>query len=235
LVERLVWDQEVAGSNPVTPTNTESLSMNFPSRLILWAALFRATSFLAQESTPVDTSGQVLPANKAAAEAASSPSPSPVAPPELILPNLLPPPGTIPPVEGPISPDLEQLNQIFKQTTLGKAADEYRLHEEWRRLENQLVNDPDVKAAKAFAAAAPTDFEKRKRLRIYYELYYQKMKAEAATAELKDSLSTFKNGHIRLLEQPKVRPDTVAWTPSTPNASPTPTPAKKRKKHHDRP
>jgi len=210
--------------------------MNFPSRLILWAALFRATSFLAQESTPADTSGQVLPANKAVAASASSPSPSPVTPPpELILPNLLPPPGTIPPVEGPISPELEQLNQIFKQTTLGKAADEYRLHEESRRLQNQLVNDPGVQAAKAFAEAAPTDFEKRKRLRIYYELYYQKMKARAATAELNDSLSSFKNGHIRPLEQPKVRPETVAWTPSTPSASPTPTPAKKRKKHRNRP
>jgi hypothetical protein len=208
--------------------------MNFPSRLILWAALFRATSFFAQESTPPDTSGQMLPANKAAAAPASSPSPSPVAtPPELMLPDLLPPLGTIPPVEGPISPELEQLNQIFKQTTLGKAADEYRMHEERLRLENQFVNDPDIQAAKAFAEAAPTDFEKRKRLRRYYELYYQKMNARAATAELKASLSTFKDGHIRLLEQPKVRPDTVAWTPSTPKASPTPTPAKKRKKHHD--
>ncbi len=208
--------------------------MNFPSRLILWAALFRATSFFAQENTPADTNGQVLPANKVAAAPASSPSPSPVAtPPELMLPDLLPPLGTIPPVEGPISPELEQLNQIFKQSTLGKAADEYRQHEEWRRLENQLVNDPDVQAAKAFAEAAPTDFEKRKRLRSYYELYYQKMNARVAPAELKASLGTFKDAHIRLLEQPKVRPDTVAWTPSTPKASPTPTPAKKRKKHHD--
>ena len=207
--------------------------MNFPSRLILWAALFRATSFFAQESTPADTSGQMLPVNKPAATPASSPSPSPspsplATPPELILPELLPPLGTIPPVEGPISPELEQLNQIFKQTTLGKAADEYRLHEERLRLENQFVNDPDIQAAKAFAEAAPTDLEKRKRLRRYYELYYQKMNARAATAELKDSLSTFKDGHIRLLEQPKVRPDTAAWTPSTPNASPTP--AKKAQK-----
>ena len=208
--------------------------MNFSTRLILWAALFRATSFFAQESTPADTSGQMLPVNKAAAEPASSPSPSPVAtPPELILPNLLPPLGTIPPFQGPISPELEQLNQIFKQTTLGKAADEYRMHEERLRLQNHVVNDPDIQAAKAFAEAAPTDLEKRKRLRRYYELYYQKMNARAATAELKASLSTFKDGHIRLLEQPKVRPDTVAWTPSTPKASPTPTPARKRKKHHD--
>ncbi|HEY8649779.1 MAG TPA: hypothetical protein VIL70_02580 [Chthoniobacterales bacterium] len=208
--------------------------MNFPSRLILWAALFRAASFFAQENTPADTSGQILPANKAAAAPASSPSPSPVAtPPELMLPDLLPPLGTIPPVESPISPELEQLNQIFKQSTLGQAADEYRLHEERRRVENQLVNDPDVQAAKAFAEAAPTDFEKRKRLRSYYELYYQKMNARAEPAELKASLSAFKNAHIGPLEQPKVRPDTVAWTPSTPNASPTPTPAKKRKKHHD--
>ena len=210
--------------------------MNFPSRLILWAALFRATSFFAQESTPADTSGQVLPVNKAAAAPASSPSPSPspvVTPPELMLPDLLPPLGTIPSVEGPISPELEQLNQIFKQSTLGKAADEYRQHEEWRRLENQLVNDRDVQTAKAFAEAAPTDFEKRKRLRSYYELYYQKMNARDTPAELKASLSTFKNAHIQRLEQPKVRPDTTAWTPSTAKASPTPTPAKKRKKHHD--
>ena len=48
-------------------------------------------------------------------------------------------------------------------------------------------------------------------------------------------LAAVGTGHIRPLEQPKVRPETVAWTPSTPNASPTPTPAKKRKKHHNRP
>ena len=123
----------------------------------------------------------------------------------------------------------DEYRQVESQLVFGRWR---RLHEERLRLQNQFVNDPDIKAARAFAEAAPTDFEKRKRLRRYYELYYQKMNAGAATAELKASLSTFKNAHIQRLEQPKVRPDTTAWTPSTAKASPTPTPAKKRKKHH---
>src|ERR1041385_7815072 len=72
----------------------------------------------------------------------------------------------------PKIPELSQVDEIFKQTSLGKEADERRLHIEWRQLANLVVNDADIAAAKRSAESSRTDLEKRQRLRNYYELYY---------------------------------------------------------------
>ena len=51
---------------------------------------------------------------------------------------------------GPELPEISQLDQTFsKPKSLGKDADELRLHTEWRQLKNRTVNDPAVQAAKA--------------------------------------------------------------------------------------
>ena len=107
---------------------------------------------------------------------------------------------------GPNMPDLSQLDQIFKQTTPGKEAVEYRAHVEWRTLKNRIVNDPTVISAKAYAEAASTDLEKRNRLRIYYETFYARMRALASTPEMVKYLDTMKTAHLGLLDQPRVRP-----------------------------
>src|SRR2546425_8569677 len=127
---------------------------------------------------------------------------------------------------GPELPEISQLDQTFsKPKSLGKDADELRVHVEWRQLKNRTVNDPAVQAAKAYAQAARTDLEKRDRLRDYYDIYYQRMSALATTPEIKLALQALKTTHQSLLAQPRVRP--------TPEGSPTPVvkPVQKKQAH----
>src|SRR5436853_239893 len=77
-----------------------------------------------------------------------------------------PPSGKVSPTEK--VPELPEIDEVFKQTSLGKEADERRLHIEWRELSNRVVNNPDIVAAKRAAKFARTDLEKRERLRNYY-------------------------------------------------------------------
>jgi len=121
-------------------------------------------------------------------------------------------------------PERSQIDEIFKQTSLGKEADERRLHIEWRQLANQVVNDPDIVAAKRSAGSARTDLEKRQRLRDYYELYYGRMRMLARSAEMKTALDQLKTAHLSQLTQAKVRHESDEGLPT-----PSPTPKKKQK------
>ena len=58
----------------------------------------------------------------------SASTPAAVEPPSLIPPNILPGPGAAALPQLPSGPDLQTLNALFKQSSLGKAADEHRLH-----------------------------------------------------------------------------------------------------------
>jgi hypothetical protein len=128
---------------------------------------------------------------------------------------------------GPDVPELSQLDEVFKRTTsLGKEADERRLNIEWRQLRNRVVNDPEVRAAKATAQAARTDLEKRNLLREYYNVYYQRMSALASSTEMKLALQGLETSHVALTSQPRVRHETDGSLPT-----PAPTPAHKQKKH----
>ena len=138
--------------------------------------------------------------------------------------------GPSPPPNGPELPELKQLDESFKPKSLGKDADILRVHVLWRELKNRTVNDPQVQAAKKYAQAARTDLEKRNRLRIYYEVYYQRMSALATTPELKLVLQTLKNIHQTVLAQPRVRPSPTPEQSGTPSPTPTSTPAKKKHK-----
>src|SRR5437764_9404064 len=104
-------------------------------------------------------------------------------------------PSPTPPPNGPELPELKQLDDSFKPKSLGPDADALRVHVLWRELKNRTVNDPDVQVAKKYAQAAPTDLEKRNRLRNYYEVYYKRMSALATTPELKLALRALKDGH----------------------------------------
>jgi hypothetical protein len=126
---------------------------------------------------------------------------------------------------GPDMPELSQLDEAFKQRSLSKEIDARRLHIEWRQLKNQVVNDPEVRAAKAIAQAARTDLEKRNRLRDYYNVYYERMSALAASVEIKLALQRLKTSHVARLSQPRVRP-------STDGALPTPKPTPEGKPKH---
>ena len=128
---------------------------------------------------------------------------------------------------GPELPELSQLDEAFKKKSLGKEVDQRRVHIEWRQLKNRVVNDPEVRAAKATAQAARTDLEKRNRLRDYYNVYYERMSALASSVEMKLALQRWKTSHQARLNQPRVRP-------STDGDLPTPTPEQGKRKHKKR-
>ena len=150
--------------------------------------------------------------------------------------QLEPTPSPIP-SNGPELPEISQLDQTFsKPRSLGKEADLARVHIEWRQLKNRTVNDPEVQAAKAYAQAAPTDLEKRNRLRDYYNIYYERMSALATTPEIKLALQGLKSYHQGALAQPRVRPTPDTSTPTpTPSGTPAPKkPADKQKKKKEK-
>jgi hypothetical protein len=124
---------------------------------------------------------------------------------ETATPQISPAP---PQTEGPAPriPSLDELDQAFKQSSLGKAADEARLHAQWRELSNRFINDPDLVEARANAGRAKTDLEKRHRLRAYYTMFYDRMRAQASSQELKSYIDTHKAQYLVLLAQNRVRP-----------------------------
>jgi hypothetical protein len=185
LVERLVWDQEVGGSNPLAPI--QFLVKAKFSLVVLLSLPFFAVP--AQVAT--DQSLQTSPRT----------TPNATAPPQ------------------PKVPERAQIDEIFKQTSLGKEADERRLHIEWRELQNQVANDRDIVAAKQAADTAHNDLEKRDRLRDYYNLYYGRMRVMARSAEMKAALDQLKTAHISQLTQARVRHETDSQLP-TPSATP---------------
>ena len=122
-------------------------------------------------------------------------------------------------------PELSKLDEAFKQTSLGRAADEYRTRIELRRLQNEAQNDPAVVAAKAAVDSTRTDLDKRNRLRDYYNTYYGRMRARASSEEMRKALDGFRDAHLALLNQPRVRHETDG-------SLPTPTPSGKHKRKH---
>jgi hypothetical protein len=116
-------------------------------------------------------------------------------------------------------PDVSDIDQIFKQTSLGKEADDQRMRIEWRELSNRMANDPEVIAAKKYAESARTDLEKRQRLRAYYEIYYGKMRALASSAVMRKALDDMKLEHLSHINQPRVRHETDGALP-TPSTTP---------------
>ena len=140
-------------------------------------------------------------------------------------------PSPTEPPNGPELPDLKKLDDSFKQPkSLGKDADTLKVHALWRELKNRTVNDPEVQAAKNYAQASRTDLEKRKRLRNYYDVYYQRMSALATTPELKLALQALKDAHQNMLIQWRTRPSPTPEPSGTPSPTPTYTPIKKKPK-----
>ena len=104
------------------------------------------------------------------------------------------------------TPPLSELDAAFQKSSLGQAADEYRLHLEWRQLQNRASLNPEVMAAKAAVNTAKTDLEKREYLRAYYKIFYARMQALTAAPDVKGYLEAKKNAALASIEQPRVRP-----------------------------
>jgi hypothetical protein len=157
--------------------------------------------------TPADTSAEPARAELPGVPPAASPSPTaPIEPASLIPPNILPPPGALPKM--PTAPELDKLNDFFKNTSLGKLADEQRLHLQMVALETRIRNDAGLHALRANADVARTDLERRHRLKIYYEAYYGKLRQMATTPDLQGYLVAQKAAHQMSLLQPRVRHQT---------------------------
>jgi hypothetical protein len=132
------------------------------------------------------------------------------------------------PLPSPDVPDISQIDEIFKKTSLGKQADERRLHVAWRQLANAVANDPEVIAAKAATQGLRTDLEKRQRLRAYYTIYYERMKAKATSDDIRSAIEGLKASHLSMTAQPRVRPKTDGSAATPPPAPP------KQKRHRKR-
>lgn len=103
-------------------------------------------------------------------------------------------------------PELSQLDEAFKQTSMGKAADTQKLRLEWRQLQNKVVNDEDLIAMKRAANSARTDLEKREKLRAYYKSYYARLRRFPMSAEMRQYIDAIEMAHLGLTAQPRVRP-----------------------------
>ena len=180
----------------------------FGSSLFLIAPLARGQT----AANPENTGAQAVRAEQAAAPLpvagpAFSPN-TPVEPASIIPPNTLPAPGTTSLPAIPASPELKQLNELFKRSSLGKIADEHRLHVQMSALQIQIRNDADLQELKAAALEAPTQLEQRHGFRRYYELYYRKLLGRADSPELRDYLKAEEAAQELTLLQPRTRHET---------------------------
>ncbi len=204
---------------------------SFPFFAGVSAALLFAgvIAFGQSTSNPDNTSAQAAQTQLGISAANASPSPTvSIEPPSLIPPNILPGPGAHELPKAPIAPDLQLLNAVFKNSSLGKAADAQRLLVATARLQERIQNDPELLAEEARANRSATDLEKRLKLKTYYHHYYNKLRAMADTPELKAYLDAQEIAHQTILSQPRVRHDTnpAPEAATTAVALPTPIQAK---------
>ncbi|MBA3960629.1 MAG: hypothetical protein H0X40_01845 [Chthoniobacterales bacterium] len=194
-------------------------------------SLVAASTWAQAPASPDDTAAQAARTREATGEAPpSAPTPTivPVEPPSLIPPNDLPGPGASSLPQPPVSPEIQLLNALFKQSSLGHAADDNRLHEQTAELETHIRNDEDLHRLKDAALRAPTDLERRHRLKTYYQSYYAKLRARATTPELIAYIKFQATAHESILLQPRVRHETdeaKSTTPAQTNVVPLRRPA----------
>ena len=152
----------------------------------------------------------------------ATPTPNPSARPELNIPDIpmeVEPPPLVPnttPTPKKNLPTITELDSAFQKSSLGQAAEEQRLHLEWRKLKTRTVQEPDLMAAKRTAEAARTQEEKRNLRRAYYKMLYTRMQALADTPELKNYLEGQKQGILNGLAEPHLRPDPTPKPGKTP-------------------
>ncbi len=146
----------------------------------------------------------------------AAPSSVNMTPDQLVSPE---PKGSPTPI--PDVPALSTLDEGFKRPSIGKDGDESRQRIEIRRLKNQIANDAQLTSAKKNAEASPTDLEKRERLRDYYELYYSRLRRSCSDSGTRKLLEEEEAEHLKLLDQPRVRPVPGGTIPPIPKKEKT--------------
>jgi hypothetical protein len=132
------------------------------------------------------------------------------------------------PSPSPDVPELSRLDEAFKRSSIGKAADEFRQRVEIRKLQNRVAMEEPVVVARRAADESTTDLQKRERLRVYYDLYYGRMRSLASDEDTRKALDDMKATHVKLLDQPRVRPIPGASLPPVPKKDKTSKPKKSR-------
>jgi hypothetical protein len=180
-------------------------------KFFIVAALSSCASLLLAQEPP-------LPA------ATETPAPSPSARPQLDIPEIpmeVEPSPLVPNTSATPKkniPSISELDTAFPHSSLGQAAEEQRLHLEWRKLKNRASLDPEVAAAKKAidTARARTDVEKRNLMRTYYKVFYAHMLVLAETPEIKAYLEQRKKDALNNLAQPNLRPEPTPRPSATP-------------------
>jgi len=178
---------------------------------LIFSSVFCCASLLVAQKPP-------LPA------ATETPAPSPSARPQVNIPDIpmeVEPSPLVPNTSATPKknlPSISELDTAFQHSSLGQAAEEQRLHLEWRKLKNRASLDPEVIAAKkAVDTARPrTDLEKRNLMRNYYKVFYAHILALAETPEIKPYLEQKKKEALSSLAQPTLRPDPTPTPSATP-------------------
>jgi hypothetical protein len=142
------------------------------------------------------------------------------APPPLIPADILPMPDAPTTLATPAPPPLQQLDEELKPKPLSAAAEEFRLRLEWRKLRNQVQNDPEVRAARAASDRARTDLERRKLLAAYFNIFADR--AIAMAPQMKNYVNDRRRESLGSLAQPRVRPTPTPPPGAKPKPSPTP-------------
>jgi len=177
-------------------------------------ALFAPFGLLCAQEPPLPAKTETSSPSPSISPAGTRPQlnipeiPMSVEPPKLVPDSLsaMPRHPAIPALPKTVPP-LSELDAAFQKSPLAQAAEEQRLHVEWRRLQNRVANDPDIVAAKKATTTARTDVEKRTRVRAYYNIYYAHMQALASGPEIKSYLAGKKAAALGSLAQPRVRPE----------------------------
>jgi hypothetical protein len=144
----------------------------------------------------------------------ATPVASPSVRPELNIPDIPIEPQPLVPNTSPTPkksmPSIQELDTAFQHSSLGAGVEEQRLHLEWRKLQNQASDDPEVVAAKKAIDRAHTDPEKRDLARAYYKIFYAHMLALAEAPDVRGYLEQKRNEAINGLAQPHLRPEPTA-------------------------
>ncbi|MFN2475850.1 MAG: hypothetical protein ABR526_05850 [Chthoniobacterales bacterium] len=213
-----------------------------------FAALCLSAAVAAGQDVALPQSSPAEPSEPVSPTPAAPGAPTPVPPPQIIPPDVLPMPDASALLPGTTPagiPTIQQLDEELKPKQLSPAAEDYRRRIEFRKLRNQVQNNPAVKAALAASDRARTDLEKRALLGRYINVFFDRMIA-VGPPDLKGYLNDRRREQLGALPQPRVRPGSVPApspkpkvvvakttpavmaSPALPVSSPTPSPSPAR-------
>jgi hypothetical protein len=168
---------------------------------IIWLAVLLSSAWVFAQEPPLPSATETPAATPSARPKLDIPEIPMTVEPAPLVPNT----ATVPKKKD--LPSISELDAQFPHSSLGQQVEEQKLHLEWRKLQNRVILEPEVIAAKKAIDSARTDVDKRNLMRAYYKLFYGRMQALAETPEVKGYLEQKKQTVLGALAQPHVRPE----------------------------